>query len=147
MRVYATAQDYYDFIGKEQPMVTPQPDTGPEPVEDKELDALLRRASIRIESYTRTSRYSTDEDGYPTDPKVTEAFMLATCAQATWFMETEDVTGADSQSGMVKIGSVQLGGASADANGPKDTEKARLSPEAVEILMNARLLIGFVGHS
>src|SRR5690606_16663753 len=108
--VYATANDFHDFMGTKQPVTDPEAPAVPEPIEDKELNSLLRRSSIRIEAYTRTSRYETDPDGYPTDPDVAEAFKWATCAQADFFMETEDITGSDAISGMVKIGSVQLGG-------------------------------------
>lgn len=140
MRVYATASDYRDFIGD------PEPEEETEPVADPVLNALLRRASIRIDSYTRTSRYNTDTDGYPTDADIAEAFKWATCAQAVFFTETEDITGADSISGLTKIGSVQLGGSGADANGPKTAEAARLAPEAVEILRNAGLLSASISY-
>lgn len=147
-RVYATASDYYDFIGDDQPMTTPPQGEQPQPVTEKSLNATLRRASSVIDSHTRHDVYDVDEDGYPTDQRIADAFKEATCAQAQWFDETDDITGAVSQEGTVSIGSVSMGargrssgGASADAAG------SRIAPEAVEILRNVGLLSTASAHS
>lgn len=153
MRVYATAADWYEFLGGEQPTVpgtVTEEDPNPEPVplDDAALNALLRRASIRVEGYTRRARYDVDEDGYPTDADVAEAFKWATCAQADWFTTTGDLTGAESQEGMVRIGSVQIGGGNtSSASAARSADQSRVSPEAIEILTNAGLISAATAHS
>jgi len=147
-RVYALASDYYDFIGGDDPNENAEGQPVAEPTSDKELNARLRRASSVIDSHTRHDRYEVDDDGYPTNPEIADAFKEATCAQAQWFDETDDITGAASQEGTVSIGSVSMGargrssgGASADAAG------SRIAPEAVEILRNVGLLSSVTAHS
>lgn len=152
-RVYATAADWYEFLGGQQPTVTPpetdeNPNPEPAPLPEPTLNALLRRASTRIDGYTRRSRYAIDEDGYPTNLDVADAFKWATCAQADWFTTTDDLTGAESQEGMVRIGTVQIGGGNAmSASTPRSPDEARTSPEALEILRNAGLLSSAVDHT
>lgn len=154
-RVYATASDYYDFIGGDQPMTNPpEPEEGqepesPQPIVEADLNASLRRASTVIDGLTRTVRYDIDEDGYPDDVDVSDAFRDATCAQVAWFEETDDITGADSQAGAVKIGSVSLGGSGATGNAQsgKTAASSRVAPEAIDILRNAGLLSGIVAHT
>ncbi|GGD33112.1 hypothetical protein GCM10010915_11870 [Microbacterium faecale] len=141
MRTYATAADYYVFTGGEQPV-----NENDEPVTDRELNALLRRASIQVESYVRLARYDTDDDGYPVDPDVSEAMTEATCAQVTWWDETGDVTGADAISGVTKILSVSLGSGNT-AGGQRSPAEARASAEAITILENAGLITAFVAHT
>lgn len=139
MRVYATPDDVHEFETGEKPE---------QPISNPAMVAELRRASTRIDSYTRTSVYQVDAEGYPSDAKVREAFKWATCAQHAWFKVTEDLTGAESQEGMTKIGSVQLGGMSSNSgNASATAEDARSAPEAIEILMNAGLLSSRVGHN
>lgn len=124
-RVYATTADYVAFVSNGT----------------STTDAILRRASSVIDGLTRLSRYDVDEDGMPTDPDIDQAFTDATCAQAAWFDDTDDVTGADSQAGPTKIGSVSFGGsgASGGATNTKNAATSRIAPEAVEILTNAGL--------
>lgn len=141
MRVYATAADYYRFIGGDQPV-----EENDEPVTDKQLDATLRRASTQVESYVRLARYETDEDGYPVDPDVSEAMTEATCAQITWWDETGDITGADAVGGVTKILSVSLGSGNT-SGGQRSPAEARASAEAITILRNAGLLTAFVAHT
>ncbi|QPZ39703.1 hypothetical protein [Paramicrobacterium chengjingii] len=138
-RTYATPSDYFDFLGDEIPDPFP---------EKKQLEAMLRRASIVIDGRLRLAVYNTDEDGYPTDADVSEALKDATCAQADWFENTDDLTGAESQQGVVKIGSVSLGGSGAtgSASSTKSAADSRISPEAVEILRNAGLIGSAVNH-
>lgn len=136
-RVYAIAADYYEFAGEEAATNV-----------DKDLNAKLRRASTVIDGLTRTSRYDVDEEGYPTDANTSAAFKDATCAQAAWWDDTDDVTGAESQSGPTRIGSVSFGGsgASGGATNTKSAASSRIAPEAVEILTNAGLLSSNVDY-
>lgn len=111
-------------------------------------DSLLRRASGVVDGLTRHAIYAVDEDGYPTDSAIAEAFMNATCAQAAWWDETGDATGAQSQSGTVSIGSVSIGARSRAAGGASaDAADSRIAPEAVEILHNAGLISSTISHT
>lgn len=136
-RVYATRADYEDF-------------TDGDHAEESEdvVNAKLRRASIVIDGLTRRSVYDTDEDGYPTDPDVSEAFKEATCAQMAWFDATDDITGAESQDGTVSILSVTLGARGrTTGNGAPEAGASRIAPEAIEILRTAGLLGSAVAHT
>lgn len=111
-------------------------------------DALLKRASATIRRLTLTASYDVDEAGLPTDPAVKQAFADATCAQVAWWDDTDDVTGAESQAGPVKIGSVSLGGSGVGggASNTRNAATARYAPEAIDILRVAGLLSGIVAH-
>lgn len=148
-RVYATAADYYDFTGEDQPMTTPAEGQEPQPLTEKDLNASLRRASSVIDSHTRHDVYDVDEDGYPTDADIADAFKKATCAQADWFAETQDLTGAIAQEGTVAIGSVSLGarGRTSGLSGAPDPGASRIAPEAVELLRNAGLMRSSARHT
>ena len=152
-RVYATAADYYDFIGGDLPMTDPPaPAEGeepvePEPIDDADLNARLRRASATIDGLTRRSVYDVDEDGYPTDQDIADAFRDMTCAQVAWWDDTDDVTGAGSQAGTFSIGSVSIGAAGrTTGNGAPNAAASRISPEAVEIGVNAGLITAVTAH-
>lgn len=145
-RVYATASDFYDFTGGDDPNKDGEGEEIPEPVEDKDLNARLRRASGVIDGLTRRSVFDADEEGYPTDSVISEAFKDATCAQVAYWEETDDPTGAISQEGNVSIGSVTLGARGRSAgNGAPDENQSRIATEAVEILTTAGLISGVTG--
>lgn len=153
-RVYATASDYYDFIGEDQPMTTPgEPEEGqeaeePTAVVEKDLNAKLRRASGVIDGLTRRARFEVDEDGYPADSDVADAFKEATCAQVAWWDDTDDVTGAGSQDGTFSIGSVTIGARGrSTGNGAPDAGESRIAPEAISILHNAGLISALTAHT
>lgn len=145
-RIYATASDYYGFVGEDDPNGTiPPPD---EAVIEKDLNARLRRSSGVIDSLTRTSSYTTDEDGYPADAGVSDAFTEATCAQAQWFFENDDITGSVSAAGPLSLGPLSVGGRGNTAAAVNSgAQPARIAPEAVQILRNAGLLGAAVSHS
>lgn len=143
-RVYATAAEFYAFTGGVQPTETPEGETDPVPVVELDLDAELARASRKVDRDTRLAVYAFDEDKMPTDPEVIEAFRDATCAYVAWFRETGDITGAESQGGSVKIGSVSLGNSAAEGTSAED---ARRSPEAIDILTTAGLRTAFPDHN
>lgn len=147
-RVYATASDYYDFTGDNQPMTTPEAPAEPQPITEKDLNARLRRASSVIDSHTRHARYEVDEDGYATDENTADAFKEATCAQVQWFDESDDITGSQSQDGTIAIGSVTIGARGRSTGGASaDAASARIAPEAVEILTNAGLMSAIISHT
>ena len=140
-RTYATATDYFDFIGEDDPNEAEPPTT------DKALSARLRRASSVIDGLTVTATYSTDEDGYPTDAAISGAFTEATCAQAQWFGETDDLTGAISAAGPISLGPLSIGGRSnSSASSTTSPQTARIAPEAVQILRSAGLLNAATRH-
>ncbi|GAA3730123.1 hypothetical protein GCM10022239_03410 [Leifsonia bigeumensis] len=146
-RVYATASDFYDFTGGDDPNEDPNGDPVAEPTTDKDLNALLRRASGLIDGLTRHSVYDADDDGYPTDADVTELFKDATCAQVAYWEETEDPTGAVSQEGTFSIGSVSIGARGrSSGNGAPDEQQSRVAPEAVEILTTAGLISAITAY-
>jgi hypothetical protein len=135
-RVYATGADYGrlaedDFEGDEQ-----------------KLGKRLRAASIEVEKLVRLAVYDTDDDGYPTDSDVAEAFTEATCAIVEHWSITDDPTGAEAILGAVKIGSVSLGGQSNKAGDQMAGEKlaARIGSRAVDILRNTGLWSSTVVH-
>ncbi|WP_336633588.1 MULTISPECIES: hypothetical protein [unclassified Microbacterium] len=148
MRVYATAADYYAFIGTTQPTI---PDPGNPghtiPLPEEDMNARLRRASGQVESYVRTARYATDPDGYPTDPAIADALRDATCAQADYWAETDDPTGGGAVAGPVKIGSVSLGGTAVGGASSRSAADTRRADEAVIILRNAGLIASATKHT
>lgn len=132
-RVYATESDYLEFT---------EDDIAPD-----RIDSLLRRASAQVESHIRTAVYDTDEDGYPTDPDVSDALRDATCAYVAYWNETDDVTGAEAVAGPVKIGSVSLGGTATGGASTRTPADTRRSDEALTILRNAGLIGSAIAHS
>ncbi|WP_217183373.1 hypothetical protein [Streptomyces sp. AC495_CC817] len=137
MRVYATAADFN--------AVSEEPWGGDAGV----LLKRLRAASVEVEKLTRRSRYDTDDDGFPTDPDVSDAFTEATCAIAEYWTITDDPTGADVAAGAVKIGSVSLGTTSSSSDGLSEHEKLlrRIGARAFDILTNAGLIQAAVAHT
>jgi hypothetical protein len=137
-RVYATLADFEDFT-----------DGAHEAESVDVINAKLRRASIVIDGLTRNSRYDLDEDGYPTDADISEAFKDATCAQMAWWDSTDDVTGAESQKGSISIGSVSIGASGRTSGGVATSTpgSSRIAPEAIDILTSAGLISGIVSHT
>ena len=136
MRTYATPAEYNNLAE--------------EAFTDQGLLAKrLRSASIEVEKLTRLARYATDEDGYPTDPAVTEAFTEATCAIAEHWADTDDPRGVDAVQGAVKIGSVSLGTTSASSDGLTAREKLarRIGDKAIDILTTAGLIGSAIAHT
>jgi hypothetical protein len=136
-RVYATAIDYAALAEE------------PADVELTVLNKRLRAASSEVDGLTRLSRYDVDEDNFPTDATISDAFKEATCAIVEFWEETGDVRGADAAQGAVKIGSVSLGTTSSTQQGLSPREKLvqRIGEAAVTILTNAGLISATVYHS
>jgi hypothetical protein len=136
-RVYATLADFEDFI-----------DGDHEEESVEVVNAKLRRASIVIDGLTRRDVYDVDEDGYPTDATIADAFKEATCAQMAWWDDTDDVSGAGSQEGTVSIGSISLGASGRTAgNGAPAAAASRIAPEAIAILRIAGMASATVSHT
>lgn len=137
MRVYATAADFN--------AVSEEPWDG----DDGVLLKRLRAGSVEVEKLTRRSRYDTDDDGFPTDPDIADAFTEATCAIAEYWGQTDDPTGAESIAGAVKIGSVSLGTTSSNNDNLTERQKLerRIGTRAIDILTNAGLIQAAVAHT
>ena len=96
-RVYATLDDYEDYLGKAPPA-------------DFDAESLVR-ASARIDRALLGAIYATHPTTQlPTDPDVAEAMRDATCAQALWWDEIGDSTGSGAlqEFGELQIGQVRL---------------------------------------
>lgn len=135
-RMYATAADYgrlaeEDFEG-----------------DDQKLTKRLRSASIEVEKLVRLAIYDTDDDGYPTESDISDAFTEATCAIAEHWSITDDPTGAEAVAGAVKIGSVSLGGQAYKSGAQTAADKLteRIGARAVDILRNAGLSSSVVSY-
>lgn len=130
MRVYATESEWDSWAE-----TTEYGEGRPE-----KLKAKLRAASLVVERMTASAHYRTDEDGYPTDPKISEAFMEATCYQVAHTMQHFDVSSVSGYTS-VSLGPLSLGESVTSAK----HEVPRDSPEAWGVLAQAGLTNGRVG--
>lgn len=133
-RIYAVPADY-DTLAEEEFDGTPE-----------KLAKRLRSASIEVEKATRFSVFDADDDGYPTDADISDAFKEATCAIVEYWEETDDPTGAEALAGAVKIGSVSLGTSTQTRERPADALADRIGTRAHDILSNAGLITAAVSH-
>jgi hypothetical protein len=94
-RIYATSVDYQAFTGQTPP---------------SDITVQLADATRMLEaSVFRFCLFDVDEEGYPSNATVRHAFTEAVCAQARWFDDVGDSTGAASAGwGSVSLGSAQL---------------------------------------
>lgn len=138
LRTYATLTDYNTVAEENWPAN-----------DEATLTKRLRAASVEVEKITRLSVFAVDEDGYPTDAAISDAFTEATCAIAEYWGFTDDPTGAEATAGAVKIGSVSLGTTSSSQDSASTAEKLqrRIGSRAVDILSNAGLLQSAVAHT
>ncbi|MFE7273039.1 hypothetical protein [Streptomyces sp. NPDC057623] len=94
-RIYATSADYETFTGQTSP---------------SDITVLLADATRMLEANVfRLCLFEADEDGYPSNTLVRDAFRDAVCAQVRWFDDVGDSTGASAVGwGSVRLGSAQL---------------------------------------
>lgn len=104
-----------------------------------DAEKLLNRASLHIDSLLHNAVYETDEDGYPVDLDVLETLRDATLAQAAYWVETGDVSGAMAGAQSMGIGSVSIGGIKSAGDNPRSKNESRHAPEAVNLLRMAGL--------
>jgi len=141
MPQFAQVDDYYLFTTGEH---APDDLDG---VEVARLNALLKRASNRILAATRTARVAYDRDtGAPTMPVVARGFADATCAQAQWFEEQGDITGAAVGYSDVSMGPVRLA-RNATAAAAVSAADSRVAPEVADILAPLPIWTVGVGRS
>ena len=134
-RVYATSTDLAAYTGSSAPA---------------NADALLAKASRFLDSAVfRLCWFTADSDGLPTDTVVAQAFTDSVCAQAAWWSELSDSTGAQTAGwGTVQIGSVMMS-RSLTATSPADAPARQIAPEVWDVLRTPdltpdRLWIGAV---
>ena len=131
MKLYATEAELAEWMGAAAPA---------------NAGALLRSASSLIRAETRSARYVTDPDGYPTDTALRAAFREAVCAQAKFWADHK----VDPALGRAGVGpatvSKSIGGASITyeqgATAAKADAVTGLAPDAYYILADAGLLGG-----
>lgn len=104
-----------------------------------EAQSLLARATPLIEGLTFTARYDIDDDGLPTNLDVSNAMRDAVCAQASWFDETGDPSGASARYNSLSLGSFSASGGGTGSGTNTTASASRYAPEAVQILHNAGL--------
>lgn len=128
MPQFAQIDDYYMFTtGDHAPDDLPAAETA-------RLNALLKRASQRILRVTRTARIAWDRDtGFPRDAVIARGFADATCAQAQWFEEQGDITGAAQGYTDVAMGPVRIA-RNATAAAAVSAADSRVAPEVMDIL-------------
>lgn len=126
-RIYATAADYQTFTGQTPP---------------SGIDVLLAKASRMLEANVfRLCWYEADADGYPSNTTVRQAFREATCAQAEWFDELGDSTGAAAAGwGSVSLGSAQLSRSVTDVSGNASPAR-EIAPAVGDVLGSADLTL------
>lgn len=136
-RTYASPQDYARLAEEDWD------------ADEAVLKKRLRSASIEVEKLTRRSVYDTDDDGYPTDSDISEAFTEATCAIAEYWGITDDPTGAEATEGAVRILSVSLGTTSSNNDNLTERQKLerRIGTRGIDILANAGLIGSAVAHT
>lgn len=116
---------------------------GPAPAD---LEKLLNRASLHVDSMVINAVYETDDDGYPVDLDILEALRDATIAQAAYWIETGDTSGAMAGNQSMGIGSVNIGGIKSVGDTPHSKNASRHAPEAVNILKLAGLYTATTGR-
>lgn len=131
MRIYATETDFESWAAASEAY-----EGRPE-----KLKAKLRSASLVVERMTASAHYRTDEDGYPVDPNVAEAFMEATCYQAAHSATHFDGPSSISAYTSVSLGPLSLG----ESSNAASQAVARESEEAWAVLSAAGLTGGRVG--
>ncbi|MFH9403260.1 hypothetical protein ACH4JS_26445 [Streptomyces sp. NPDC017638] len=126
MRVYATVEEYAAYPGA--------------PPATSQTPGLLLRASRMLERLVlRYCQYDVDPTGLPTHPLVVAALRDAVCAQAAWWDQVGDPSGADAVGwGSVAIGSVQLGRSVTAVTG-EDAPARQLAPEVWDALADPAL--------
>lgn len=134
---YATPADLATYLGTTAPT---------DPAELAAEQGQLDRAADLVARVLRTSRVPVDLTGIPTDAAQRSAITRATCAQAAYWRESLDETGAGalyqsgSMAGVTLTRAARSGGRGAHPSG------SRLAPAALDILTGAGLFSVAVRH-
>lgn len=133
-RTYATTTDLANYLQAAPPL---------------NAGLLLRDAARMLEQQVlRLCHYDVDTTGMPTDPDVKAAIGRAVCAQAAWWDEVGDHTGAAGVGyGSVSIGSVNLGRSVTSVSGD-DSAARQIAPQVWDALrapqLHGKLVVGGV---
>ncbi|MEV6105702.1 hypothetical protein AB0M28_13440 [Streptomyces sp. NPDC051940] len=115
-------------------------DLGPSPPENAE--ELCEAASDFLDAEIfRTSLFDADEDGYPSNTIVREAFRRATVAQARWYVKAAggDPDGASGVGwGTIEIGSAKLSRSVTDVSGSASPAR-EIAPRVWDVLRSPDL--------
>lgn len=124
-RIYATSAEYEAYTGQTPPA---------------DIDQQLAAASRMLEAQVfRLCSYEVDEDGYPSNAVVLAAFSDAVCAQAEWFDELGDSTGASGVGwGTVRLGSAQMSRSVTATSGASSAAR-EIAPKALDALQGMDL--------
>ncbi|GAA4175767.1 hypothetical protein [Gryllotalpicola koreensis] len=141
--LYATLTDFQESEFSED-------DSGEDITDQVNLNTL-KRASRVIHNLVKTAYYTTDPDTkLPVDDDVIATLRDATCAQAAWFVITENASGWLVSGPHVQLGPLSLGNSTRSSTEPGDmaaeAKYSRISPEAVQILKDADFLNQAVGY-
>ncbi|MGA5604001.1 hypothetical protein ACPCUF_23695 [Streptomyces griseoincarnatus] len=134
-RSYATTTDLANYLRAAPPV---------------DAAHLLEGASRMLDALVlKHCRYDVDDDGMPSDTEVAAAIGRAVCAQVAWWDDLGDSRGAAGAGwGSVGIGSVNLGGKSADASDGSDSAARQVAPQVWDELraphLHDRLYVGAV---
>ena len=82
MPVYASVDEYIDYVGEPLPSVDEWASHAGMGAPMEIPPRIMARASLAIDKALIGARYEVDEDGLPTDAILVEALRDATCAQA-----------------------------------------------------------------
>lgn len=120
-----------------------------DPLTDRNIDSLLRRASSMVQRAVRSARFAVTPAGMPEDPDIEDALRDAVCEQVAVWLESDvnpvEVASAAAPVAASSIGDASISyGDSSASNAAKDAVSAELHPAAFDILANAGLTGGYL---
>lgn len=136
MPVYATPQEYADWLHPEAEPGDEDPPAGAE--------RALRAASRWVRQLTKTALYAVTLDGLPADEGTLAVFTEATCAQAAYAKSIGDPYGVGAAAvwSSLRLGSASMTRGQKAGGGTDDPDP--VGPEVVLILQQAGLIPGDV---
>lgn len=120
-----------------------------DPLTDRNIDGLLRRASSMVQRAVRSARFAVTPAGMPEDPDIEDALRDAVSEQVAVWLES-DVNPVEVASAAAPVAASSIGDASINygdssaSNAAKDAVSAELHPAAFDILANAGLTGGYL---
>jgi hypothetical protein len=140
MPQFAQIDDYYMFTtGVHAPDDLPDVDVA-------RLNSVLKRASNSVLRAVRRATIAWDRDtGMLRDAVIARGLADATCAQAAWFEEQGDVTGAAANINDISMGPVRIG-RNATAAAAVSAADSRYAPEVTDILSGLPIWSVAVSH-
>jgi hypothetical protein len=133
---YATLEQFRAYLGLESDEDTPE-----------DAEQALRTAGEMVKFWTRGARFELVSPGVPKDPGVKSALERATCEQASYLVESGDVSGYAAAFANLALGNFSIAGNRGKQGESEDPLASMASPVATLILINAGLLSSFVGSA